>query len=139
MIEFHSIDVPFFIENQKELSEWLKSTGQAESCSIGSINIILCSDEYLLEINLQFLKHDYYTDIITFDTSDDKILSGDLYISIDRVVDNASNLGVTLNDELHRVMVHGLLHLCGYADKSDLEEKTMRSKEDHYLSLRAFV
>jgi probable rRNA maturation factor len=139
MIEFHSLDVLFLVENQKAVSEWLNSSGQTESCTIGSINVILCSDEHLLGINQQFLKHDYYTDIITFDTSEGTILSGDLYISIDRVVENASNLKIALLDELHRVMVHGLLHLCGYADKSEPEEKAMRFKEDHYLSLRAFV
>lgn len=139
MIEFHTIDVDFLVEAQNEIAEWLRSTAQSESCSIGSINIILCSDEHLLGINRQFLKHDYYTDIITFDTSDDHVLAGDLYISIDRVAENSSSFKIELVDELHRVIVHGLLHLCGYADKSKAEETTMRSKEDHYLSLRAFV
>jgi probable rRNA maturation factor len=138
MIEFHSIEVDFHVEFQNDLREWLQSTANSESHTIGAINLILCSDEHLLGINQQFLNHDYYTDIITFDTSEGNIISGDLYISIDRVTENAASLHLELTDELHRVMVHGVLHLCGYTDKSEVEQTEMRSKEDHYLSLRAF-
>lgn len=139
MIEFHTVDVDFPIEQKLELVDWLISSARSESFTVGSINIILCSDEHLLGINQQFLKHDYYTDIITFDTSNGQVLAGDLYISIERVSENASDLNESLIDELNRVMVHGLLHLCGYGDNSEAEKTVMRSKEDHYLSLRAFV
>lgn len=97
------------------------------------ITLIFCSDEHLLEMNRQYLDHDYYTDIITFDYSDDDDISGDLFISIDRVYDNAAQNSVSRLDELKRVCVHGVLHLCGYGDKSDDESRIMRLKEDYYL------
>ena len=139
MIEFHIVELDFLVYNQLEIAEWLTVAANNESCTIGAINLIICSDEHLLEMNQQFLNHDYYTDIITFDTSNGSVISGDLYVSIDRVKDNATELGFRLTNELHRVFVHGLLHLCGYADKTKPEQATMRAKEDHYLSLRAFV
>jgi rRNA maturation RNase YbeY len=139
MIEFHTVELDFLVSNQLQLAEWLTVAANNESYTIGAINLIICSDEHLLEMNQQFLNHDYYTDIITFDTSNGSVISGDLYVSIDRVKDNATELGFKLTNELHRVFVHGLLHLCGYADKTKPEQATMRAKEDHYLSLRAFV
>jgi probable rRNA maturation factor len=100
--------------------------------------LIFCSDEHLLQINKDHLQHDYYTDIITFDYTVEDIISGDLFISVDRVQDNADEFDVLFQDELHRVCVHGLLHLCGYKDKSDEDEKRMREKEDEMLMLRKF-
>ena len=99
---------------------------------------MFCSDEHLLEMNRSYLEHDYYTDIITFDYVEENVVSGDLFISIDRVRDNAKTLGQSVREELHRVMVHGLLHLLGYHDKSKEEQVEMRSKEDYYLTLRNF-
>jgi len=104
--------------------------------TIGAINYIICTDKTLLEINNQYLKHDYYTDIITFDQSDDpKIITGDIYISLERVKENAKNYRVVWAQELHRVMVHGILHLLGYRDKTEQEKSTIRSRENFYLSL----
>ena len=102
-------------------------------------SIIFCSDEYLLEMNRTHLDHDYYTDIITFDYTDNQIVSGDLFISVDRVRENASDFNVSFQHELHRVIIHGVLHLCGYKDKSDEEEKLMRSKENNALSMISFT
>ncbi len=102
----------------------------------GSINIILCSDEYLVKLNEKYLKHDTFTDIITFDNSDKEIVSGDLYISIQRVKENALTYLQNTVDELHRVIIHGILHLCGYDDKSENESAKMRAAESFYLSQR---
>ena len=103
------------------------------------LNIILCSDEYLYKMNVQYLQHKTYTDIITFDQgTTQKVINGELYISLDRVRDNAKTLNISLKDELHRVMVHGLLHLCGYGDKNPAAKKKMTSKEDYYLGKRRF-
>ena len=99
----------------------------------GDINYILCDDEYLLEINRQYLDHDYYTDIITFDYCKGKIISGDIFLSLQRVLDNASMLETKQEEELNRVLAHGILHLCGYKDKTEAEQKIMRSKEDYYI------
>ncbi len=102
------------------------------------INFIYCSDEYLLELNKSSLNHDYYTDIITFDYCEGKEVSGDLFISIDRVRENANEMNLTFEDELHRVMIHGVLHLCGYKDKTKKDAETMREKENFYLKTRLF-
>ena len=136
MIRFFSEDVCFDF-NQKLLTKcWLKLVAEAEQRIIGDINIIFCSDPYILDINIQFLQHDYYTDIITFDYCEADVLSGDLFISIDSVRDNSSEFSSSFNDELNRVIVHGLLHLIGYDDHKDEDITVMRSKEDFYLCLR---
>ena len=101
---------------------------------IHSLNIIFCSDDYLLSINQQYLNHDYFTDIITFDLSEQNEVTADIYISIDRVRENAKALGVSIKNELHRVVFHGALHLCGYKDKKPAEIKIMRAKEEGLLS-----
>jgi rRNA maturation RNase YbeY len=111
----------------------LEKVAAEEAKSTDEITVIFCSDEHLLEMNRQYLDHDYYTDIITFDYTDEAIVSGDLFISIDRVYDNAQGLGVERVNELKRVCVHGVLHLCGYGDKSESESQVMRDKEDYYL------
>ena len=136
MIRFFSEDVCFDF-NQKLLTKrWLKLVAEAEQRILGDINLIFCSDPYILDINIQYLQHDYYTDIITFDYCEGDVLSGDLFISIDSVRDNSSEFSSSFNDELNRVIVHGLLHLIGYDDHKDEDITVMRSKEDFYLCLR---
>lgn len=108
-----------------------------EQHQAGDINYIFCSDEYLMNINVEYLNHHALTDIITFDTSEtDDIISGDIYISVDRIKDNAAAFETNRDDELHRVLVHGILHLVGYGDKTRKQKSQMREKEDAYLSLR---
>jgi probable rRNA maturation factor len=99
----------------------------------GDVSVIFCSDDYLLKINEQYLNHNYYTDIVTFDYVENSVISGDLFISVHRVEENASQLGITFEEELYRVVFHGLLHLCGYKDKTIAEKELMREKEDFYL------
>jgi rRNA maturation RNase YbeY len=108
---------------------------EAENGTLGSLNYIFCSDDYLLEINREFLQHDYLTDIITFDLSVDASISSEIYVSIDRVRENAKLFNTSLNRELYRVMIHGVLHLLGYKDKTKREIAFMRNKEEHYLLL----
>ena len=110
---------------------------ESEIKRIGDINIIFCSDPYILDVNLKYLQHDYFTDIITFDYCEGKTLSGDLFISIDSVRENSIFYGTEFIDELHRVIVHGVLHLIGYDDHCDDDIKVMRSKENYYLQLRS--
>ncbi|MES2798506.1 MAG: rRNA maturation RNase YbeY [Bacteroidota bacterium] len=135
MISFHVIDVKRPRFNSLTFKSSLKALIKHEGLSLGNINLILCSDEYLLDINQRFLDHDFYTDIVTFDYCVNSVVSGDLYISIDRVRDNASQLGVNFLNEFARVCAHGVLHLCGYKDKLPHEELVMREKESFYLSL----
>lgn len=115
--------------------QWLSEVTRLENKKLGDVTLIFCSDEYLLNINQTYLDHDYYTDIITFDYTEGDFVSGDLYISVDRVSENAGINDVSFLNELNRVVVHGVLHLCGYKDKSDEEEKQMRRKEDDALNL----
>lgn len=135
MISFN-YEIDFELENSKEVKSWISKVILEENCSEGDINYIFCSDEYLHKINVEFLNHDTLTDIISFDYSVGKELHGDIYISIDRVTENASDYGTKFNDELDRVIIHGVLHYCGYKDKTKVEENLMRSKEDYYLSIR---
>lgn len=114
---------------------WLSEVVAVENKKLGDITLIFCSDDYLLKVNQEYLEHDYYTDIITFDYSEDDFLSGDLFISFDRVKENAGINNVSFFNELNRVVVHGVLHLCGYKDKSEEEEKLMREKENEMLDL----
>ncbi len=133
-IEFHS-EGAFILENQEQIKTWFENTAKAEDKHIGALNYIFCDDEYLIKINVEFLNHDTYTDIITFDYCVGDELISDIYISTERVAENAVEFGETFEDELYRVLIHGLLHLCGYKDKSEEEAKLMRSKENYYLSL----
>ena len=114
---------------------WLTSVATLEGWELGDINIIFCSDEYLLDLNRKHLNHDYYTDIITFDYTNSGIISGDLFISVDRVIDNASENHVMFHVEQNRVVVHGVLHLMGYRDKTTEEQIEMTNKEDWALGL----
>ncbi len=135
-IQFFYEEIDFKIKNQKSLSLWLSEIIGQYNFQLEELNYIFCSDDYLLEINKQHLNHDYYTDIITFDNSEsDAQIESDIFISIDRVKENASLQSTQFCDELHRVMVHGVLHLLGFGDKTSLEKKQMREKEDACLSL----
>ncbi|MFM6954583.1 MAG: rRNA maturation RNase YbeY [Sphingobacteriaceae bacterium] len=139
-IRFFSEDITLRLKNKAQLRDWFIATAQAEGARIKELNYIFCSDAYLLEINQSYLNHDTYTDIITFDNSEiEGRVVGDIFISIDRVRENAQSFAVSENDELHRVMIHGLLHLLGYADKSKTEKAKMTEKENYYLALRLFV
>lgn len=138
-IRFHYEDVGFRLTKGREVRKWINTTIEAHGQTSGELNYIFCSDAYLLEINRHHLSHDYYTDIITFDYCDGSSISGDLFISIDRVRDNAKDLKLSVVDELHRVMVHGVLHLIGFRDKTAKEIKEIRKQEDSSLTLRSFV
>lgn len=137
-IGFFTEDLSYRLLHKRALRDWLNSVAKKEQQRIGELSVILCSDEHLLQMNRDHLEHDYYTDIITFDYSDE-LIAGDLFISLDRVRDNAKQRNLKLVDELHRVMVHGVLHLLGYKDKTPEEQREMRQKEDYYLTLRRFV
>ncbi|MBW8358773.1 MAG: rRNA maturation RNase YbeY [Weeksellaceae bacterium] len=133
--------IQFFFENISEIpinptvKQWLEDLIYAEDKKPGDINYIFCDDQYLLKVNRDFLSHDYYTDIITFDYVKGKTISGDIFVSLPRISENAVSLGQGFDSELFRVIAHGVLHLCGYGDKSKVEVLEMRRKEDHYLSL----
>lgn len=139
MIRYFSEGIKFDLQGKLANNRWLRFVAEAEVKRIGDVNIIFCSDPYILDVNINYLGHDYYTDIITFDYVEGDVLSGDLFISIDSVRENASFYGAEFPTELRRVMVHGLLHLIGYDDHTPAEQKEMRSKEDYYLSLRESV
>ncbi len=131
-INFFSEDIEFSLDNPAETISWLESVCNKENKPLEALSIIFCSDAYLLNINQEHLNHDFYTDVISFPYSTDKV-EGDIFISIDRVRENAQNLDVSFTKELNRVMVHGLLHFLGYKDKTDEEITVMRRKEDYYL------
>ncbi|SKC00095.1 rRNA maturation RNase YbeY [Soonwooa buanensis] len=133
MIQFFFEDVENTI--QPNYTNWLENLILTEGKKLGDINYILCDDEYLLKINQDFLQHDYYTDIITFDKVKGKTINADIFVSLQRVIDNAGQIGKSNDEELRRVLAHGLLHLVGYKDKSEAEQTEMRSKEDFYLAL----
>ncbi len=136
-IEVFSEEIDFQYKTPDNLYSWIASTIKAEGKSLSYLNIIFCDDQYLLKINQDYLQHDYYTDIITFHYEEEAApIEGELFISIDRVKDNAETLKVSFDAELHRVIIHGVLHLCGYGDKTEEEQAIMRSKEDAYLSLK---
>lgn len=116
------------------LNKYVKNLINSELNKLGEISVILCSDKYLLEINIEYLKHNYYTDIITFNYVEGKVISGDLFISVDRVKENSREFNTDFIKELYRVIFHGILHLIGYNDKTEEEQKLMREKEDLYLS-----
>ena len=133
--------IHFFYENTSEIIEekikpWIEKIIITEEKRLGEINYIVCDDEYLLKINQDFLDHDYYTDIITFDQVRGKTISGEIFVSLQRIKDNASLISKNYEEEKKRVIAHGILHLCGYKDKTEEEQKTMRAKEDFYLSLK---
>ncbi len=133
MISFN-YELDFKLSNEAEISEWISAVISSEEFKEGEINYIFCDDEYLLKLNVEFLKHDTLTDIISFDSSVGKELHGDIFVSVERVKENAKDFEVAFKDELKRVLVHGILHFCGYNDKTDEDTKEIRAKENHYLS-----
>ena len=137
MIEYTFVG-KFSLEDEQNLSDWVAFVLDQEGKELGEINYIFCDDDYLHEINVKTLNHNTLTDIISFDYTVGDVVSGDIYISYERVTENAKNLALNFRDELHRVMVHGILHYSGYKDKEVDDKSTMRSKEDYYLSLRTF-
>ncbi|MBQ9311116.1 MAG: rRNA maturation RNase YbeY [Bacteroidales bacterium] len=139
MVRYFNEDIRFEFKQKLLNNKWLKFVAQSEVRRLGDINIIFCSDNYILDVNMKFLQHDYFTDIITFDYCEGNVLSGDLFISIDSVKYNAEFYGTEFSDELNRVIVHGLLHLIGFDDHTPEEQKQMRDKENYYLSLRPVV
>ena len=137
MIIFNTLLDDFEFHDQESSKEWLKNVIREEQKYVGDIVYVFTEDEYLHSINLDFLNHDTFTDIITFDTSEDaRIISGEIYISVERVADNARTLRKDFQDELSRVLVHGVLHLIGYGDKTPEEKTEMTAKEDYYLNLQ---
>ena len=134
MIEFH-FKSDLLIQNKPDYVDWINRVIISEGFSVGQIDYIFCSDEYLLELNKEYLNHDTFTDIITFDYTDGKIISGDIFISTDRVEDNARKFDVEFLNELRRVMSHGILHLAGFGDKSIEEKKIMREKEEEKIKM----
>lgn len=138
-IYFFSEDVTFTLKEKMLVRNWIHETIIQEGYSLNSLNFIFCSDAYLLNINQEYLKHDTYTDIITFDNSDiEGEILGDIFISIDRIVENTHKFKVSQRDEIHRVIIHGTLHLLGFKDKSKADKLRMTEKEDEYLKLRKF-
>ena len=136
MINFFCEDIEFKVPQSRITKTWLKSIATTEGFELNQLNYLFCSDEHILSINRQYLEHDFYTDIITFDNSEDeKVIEGDIFISIERVQENAKNLNQIFEVEFRRVLAHGVLHLCGYNDTDDSQEEMMRTKEDFYLSL----
>ena len=133
MIDFNFEDVSFDLPDKNALVSWIKSAIENEQKKMGNITYIFCSDEYLWNMNKQFLNHDYYTDIITFDYVKDNVISGDLFISYDRIKDNAEKFNVLRETELLRVMIHGVLHLVGYDDLTDEDEIEIHKREDFFL------
>ncbi len=136
MVRYYCEDIKFLLKNKIANNRWLKMVAGSEIRTLGDISIIFCSDNYILDVNIRYLHHDYFTDVITFDYCEGDKLSGDLFVSIDSVRENAIEFGTEFDEELHRVMVHGLLHLIGYDDHTPEDRKVMRAKEDYYLSLR---
>src|SRR5260221_12541250 len=133
-IKFFFLTQGITLRNRNKLKHYLKDILEKEGKKLGYLNCIFCSDEFLLEINRQYLQHYYYTDIITFDLSENSnSIQAEIYISSDRIKDNSRRLGITIKSEIHRVIFHGVLHLCGYKDKKKKEKKQMRAKEDYYL------
>ena len=138
-IDFEAEDINFELTNYQQVSEWIKQVIHKHNFQLETLTFIFCSDEYLHKINLQYLDHDTLTDIITFDNSDEEgIIEGDIFISIDRVKENALDLNVSFEDELHRVIIHGVLHLLNIDDKTPELKAIMRTKENENLQLRNF-
>ena len=133
-VYFHTEGISFLLKNKRKITFWLHDVVKSFDKEIKTLNFIFCNDQYLLSINKSYLNHNYYTDIITFDYSEEHLISGDLFISIDRIKEYSINNNIQFNEEIHRVIVHGVLHLCGFNDKTDKEKKNMRKHENKYLS-----
>lgn len=135
MINFTNISIPLPALNKQLISRWIKAVAKGYGKKTAPITYIFCDDEKILEVNRQYLQHDFYTDIISFDYSEKDSISGDIFISIDTVKSNAESLGIDFGDELHRVIIHGVLHFCGLQDGTSEEEKQMREAEDEALEV----
>lgn len=135
MINFFFEDIDEFDIKKTDIEKNIEKLVINENRILGDVNYILCSDNYLLNINREYLNHDYFTDVISFDYCEDNVISGDIFISVDTVSDNAKEYDATFENELERVMIHGVLHFVGYNDKTESDQKTMRAKENQYLSL----
>ena len=136
MIAFYAEETQLPAVRQEAVREWVRTVAQSYGKKVGDISYIFCSDEKILAVNREFLQHDYYTDIITFDYCTDHIVSGDLFISLDTVRSNAEAFGKTYDEELHRVIIHGILHLCGINDKGPGEREIMEAAENKALAIR---
>lgn len=136
MIDYH-FETDFSLDNSENYSEWILQTIQSEDYELGEISYIFCDDDYLHKLNMEFLNHDTLTDILTFNYNLHKQINGEIYISVERVKDNSFDFKTDFNEELRRVMIHGILHLCGYADESSEEEREMREKENGALKIFA--
>lgn len=136
MVSYFNQDIDFKLKEKSLNNRWLKMVAESEIKKLGNISYIFCSDANILDVNIKYLGHDYYTDIITFDYTEGNTISGDLFISIDSVKENAELYSASFEDELDRVMVHGVLHLIGYDDHTEEDIKTMRAKEDYYINLK---
>lgn len=135
MITYNTIDVPMPAFRHRDITAWVKAVAAAHGRRVGDVAYVFCNDEKILEVNRQYLQHDYYTDIITFDYSVGDVISGDLFISLDTVRSNAEGLGVDYETELRRVIIHGILHLCGVNDKGPGEREVMEAEENKALAL----
>ena len=131
----YNYESDFTLQEEESFTEWIELVVSSEGKSLGEISYIFCDDAYLLEINQQYLQHDTLTDIISFDYTEGDVISGDVFISIERVLDNAADLKLPFEEELKRVIIHGVLHYCGYKDKSDDDAFLMRSKEDEKINM----
>lgn len=131
----YNYETDFQLDKEEVFSHWISNVIQSEKRKEGDINYIFCDDEYLLEINQQYLDHDTLTDIISFDYSVGNELHGDIFISVERVRENAADFNVSFDEELKRVMIHGVLHYCGYKDKTESDEELMRKKEDEKIKM----
>jgi probable rRNA maturation factor len=135
MVSFNNQSISFKLKDKTKLKQWIKTITEKEKHRLGSINYIFCTDDELLEINIRHLNHNTLTDIITFDYTEGKTINSDIFISVDRVAENAQKFKVSFEEELHRVMIHGILHLCGYKDKTKADAELMRKKENWALKL----
>ncbi len=131
----YNYESDFQLENEEVFSEWIEQVVLSEDKNLGEVNYIFCDDEYLHKINVEYLDHDTLTDIISFDYSEGNLVQGDIFISVERVAENATDFIVPFNEELKRVMIHGVLHYCGYKDKSENEKRIMREKEDEKIKM----
>lgn len=136
MISFQNLSISFKLQNKQHIKNWIKSVAEKEKKQVGNINYIFCNDEELLDVNIKHLNHDTYTDIITFDYSEAQKIHGDIFISVERVLENSLKFKTTFDNELSRVMIHGILHLCGYKDKSKKDAELMREKENSSIKLK---
>lgn len=132
-VKFFNEDYSYRLKSKKFIRDWIDKTIQNEGCQEGDINFIFTSDKYLLSVNKKYLNHNYYTDIITFNYCNENTINGDIFISIETVKNNSRRFGVNMTEELHRVIIHGVLHLIGYDDQKDSQKTIMREKENYYL------